>query len=96
MSKIKIKRKNEMKECFEKIRGIYGISERAIEICKHVGDNRMRAIFAIGRMARLFESCKKKPYWKEKTEIGKIREYYSIKQASKNKGLFLIPIDDND
>lgn len=88
-----IKEAKEMRECFKKISGREGISRRAIEIFKKVGDNERMAAFAIGRILRLAQVAKEDDYWTEKINIGKTKEYYAIKQAAKNKGDFNKAVD---
>lgn len=90
-----IKEAKEMKECFTKIGGRKGISERAISICKKVAESGCprQAVYAIGRMSRLMQVCKADHYWDEKSFDGKSLEYYAVKQASENNGDFSKAID---
>lgn len=82
-----------MKDCFNKIGGRKGVSERSIEICKNVGDNPRMAIFAIGRMARLYQVAQYDDYWGEKSITGKRLEWYAVQQAADNGGDFSKAID---
>lgn len=84
-----------MRECFDKIGGRRGVSERAIEICKRVAESNCprQAVFAIGRMARLMQVCKADNYWEEKSLHGKTLEWYAVQQASKNNGDFSKAVD---
>jgi len=85
-----IKEAKEMRECFRKIGGRQGVSERAIEICKKVASSECprQAVFAIGRMARLLQVCRADEYWDEKSSMGKTLEWYAVRQAAKNNGDF--------
>lgn len=90
-----IKESREMKECFEKIGGRQGISNRAIQICEQVAKSKSEreAVFAIGRMARLIQVCKADHYWDEKSSLGKELEFYAVRQAADNNGDFSKAID---
>ena len=90
-----IKESKEIQSCFSTIGGRKGTSERAIEICKKVAKSECprQAVFAIGRMARLFQLCNADMYWSEKAHMGKTSEYYAILQAAKNEGDFSKAID---
>ena len=90
-----IKESKEMRECFNKIGGRKGVSERAIEICKLVAKSECprQAVFAIGRMARLMQVCKEDCYWEEKSIMGKTLEFYAVLQASESKGDFTNAVD---
>lgn len=90
-----INESKEMRECFKKIGGRLGVSNRAIEICKKVSDSNCprMAVFAIGRMARLMQVCREDGYWDEKSSMGKTLEYYAVKQAAKQDGDFSKAID---
>lgn len=82
-----------MRECFEKIGGRKGVSERAIAICKAVGDNPRAAIYAVGRLARLYQVAQADDYWGEKSMHGRQLEWYAVQQASYNGGDFSKAID---
>lgn len=90
-----IQESKEMMECFKKIGGRKGVSERAIEICKRVAESNCprMAVFAIGRLARLYQVCKADAYWQEKSFDGRSLEYYAVIQASKNNGDFSKAVD---
>lgn len=90
MSIMDMKEAKEMRACFKKIGGREGVSKRAIEICKSVAESGSyrEAVFAIGRMARLFQVCKADSYWSEKSFLGKELERYAVMQASNNGGDF--------
>jgi hypothetical protein len=81
-----------LKKCFSKIGGRKGISERAMEICKKVTNGR-EAVFAIGRMASLYQVCKADDYWDEKASKGKRLEWYAVQQAAENGGDFSKAVD---
>lgn len=85
-----LEQSKEMRLAFKALGGREGVSKRAIEICKRVAESgcpRM-AVFAIGRMARLFQICQADEYWAEKSRDGKDLEFYAVKQAVKNSGVF--------
>lgn len=82
-----------MRECFEKIGGRKGVSERAIAICKSVGDNPRAAIFAVGRLARLYQVAQADDYWGEKSMYGRQLEWYAVQQAANNNGDFSKAVD---
>lgn len=84
-----------MKECFKKIGGRQGVSERAIAICKRVAESGCgrEAIFAVGRMARLYQVAQADSYWGEKSFHGRTLEWYAVQQAANNNGDFSKAID---
>ncbi len=90
-----IKEAKEMKARFKAIGGRKGVSERAIEICKLVAASgcSRQAVFAIGRMTRLFQVCQEDGYWSEKSHHGKTLEYYAVIQAANKDGDFSQAID---
>lgn len=79
-----------LKEAFRNIGGRDGVSERAIELCKRVAESKCprQAVFAIGRMATLFNVCKADSYWSEKSRMGKSLEKYSVIKAARDGGVF--------
>lgn len=85
----------EMRDCFKDIGGRAGLSDRAIEICKLVAksESRREAIYAIGRMARLYQVSKADGYWGSKAFDGRNLEHYAVKQAAANDGDFSKAID---
>ena len=90
-----IREAKEIKDCWEIIGGREGVSQRAIEICKQIAKSECHreAVFAIGRMARLFQLCQADSYWAEKSHHGKTLEYYAILQAAKKGGDFSNVVD---
>jgi len=92
-----IQEAKEMRECFKSLGGRSGVSKRAIEICKRIAksENGRQAVFAIGRMARLFQVCQADSYWAEKSNHGKTLEYYAVLQAAKSGGDFSKAVDAN-